>query len=114
MSLRVLQFGASGQLARELTRQAQGCDLALTVLSRGEADLSDPRAAAAAVEAHRPDLVINAAAYTAVDRAETEAELAQAVNADAPGAMAQACDHVGAALVHISTDYVFAGDKGAP
>ena len=114
MSLRILQFGATGQLARELVRQAPGHDLALTVLPRAEADLADPRACAAAVAAHRPDLVINAAAYTAVDAAETEADLAHVVNAQAPGAMARACDEGGAALVHISTDYVFAGDKGAP
>ena len=114
MSLRILQFGATGQLARELVRQAPGYELALTVLSRAEADLADPRACAAAVEAHRPDLVLNAAAYTAVDKAETEADLAHSVNAQAPAAMAQACDRVGAAMVQISTDYVFSGDKGAP
>jgi dTDP-4-dehydrorhamnose reductase len=88
--------------------------VALTALSRADADLADPAACARAVNAARPDLVVIAAAYTAVDLAETERDLAHAVNAEAPGAIAQACAEVGAALVNVSTDYVFAGDGGAP
>ena len=114
MTVRILQFGTTGQLARELIAQAKDFDVAITALSRAEADFSDPQAAARAVLAHDADLVVIAAAYTAVDRAETERELAQAVNAETPGAIAAACDAGGRALVSVSTDYVFAGDKGAP
>jgi dTDP-4-dehydrorhamnose reductase len=112
MRLKVLQYGASGQLARELLRQAPGHPVELTALSRAEAELSDPEAAARHVRAGRPDLVILAAAYTAVDQAESEPGLAHEINGEAPAAIAAACAAVGAALVHISTDYVFDGDKG--
>jgi dTDP-4-dehydrorhamnose reductase len=112
MSLNILQYGASGQLARELVRQAPGHAVELTALSRAEADLSDPEAAARQVRARRPDLVILAAAYTAVDQAESEPGLAHEINGEAPAAIAAACAAVGAALVHISTDYVFDGRKG--
>lgn len=111
MSIRALQFGTTGQVSRELIRQAPAHDVALTALSRAEADLSDPERAARKVAEHRPDLVILAAAYTAVDLAETETVLARRVNAEAPGAIARACASCGAALVHFSTDYVFDGTK---
>ena len=114
MSLRVLQFGTTGQVGRELLRQAPAHDLALTALSRAEADLSVPEGAARQVRAAKPDVVILAAAYTAVDQAESEPGLAHEVNGEAPAAIAQACAEVGAALVHFSTDYVFDGAKGAP
>lgn len=114
MSVRVLQFGTTGQLAREVIRQAPDHDVALTALSRAEADLADPDKAARRVAEHRPDVVVLAAAYTAVDQAETETLLARRVNAEAPGAIARACASCGAALVHVSTDYVFDGAKGAP
>lgn len=114
MTARVLQFGVTGQVAREILAQAGRRDLAIEALDRAQADLADPDACAAIVRARRPDLVILAGAYTAVDLAETETELAMTVNAAAPGAIARACKDVGAALVWFSTDYVFAGDKGAP
>jgi dTDP-4-dehydrorhamnose reductase len=114
MSLRVLQFGATGQLGRELLRQAPAHDLAVTVLTRAEADLAAPESAAREVRLHRPELVILAAAYTAVDKAETEPGLAHEVNGEAPAAIAAACAETGAALVHVSTDYVFDGSGGAP
>ncbi len=114
MSLKILQFGTTGQLATELLRQASRHDVTLTALSRADCDLADPAAAARKVEDLKPDLVVIAAAYTAVDLAETERELARAVNALAPGAIAAACARTGAALVNISTDYVFDGDGGAP
>jgi dTDP-4-dehydrorhamnose reductase len=101
----ILVFGSTGQVATELRALAP-----VTVLGRDVADLGDPGACAAAIHAHRPRAVINASAYTAVDRAETEEELATTINADAPGAMAQACAALGIPLVQISTDYVFAGD----
>ncbi len=114
MTVRILQFGTTGQLGVELARQAPTHDVALTALGRVDCDLADPAAAAAQVLKARPDLVIIAAAYTAVDLAETERDLARTINAVTPGAIAEACTGVGAALVNISTDYVFAGDGGAP
>ncbi len=107
-------FGTTGQLAREVLRQADAHDVTLTALSRAEADLAEPDACARRVAEHRPDVVILAAAYTAVDLAETEGVLARRVNAEAPRAIAKACASAGAALVHFSTDYVFDGTKGAP
>ena len=100
----ILVFGKTGQVATELQRQAN-----VIALGRDEADLSDPAACAAAIKAHKPTAVINAAAYTAVDRAEEEEALAQTINADAPASMAQACAALGIPFVTISTDYVFAG-----
>ncbi|MGA0606223.1 dTDP-4-dehydrorhamnose reductase [Phenylobacterium sp. VNQ135] len=114
MSVRALMFGTTGQLAREVLRQAEAHGVKVTALSRAEADLADAEACARRVAEHRPDLVILAAAYTAVDLAETEGVLARRVNAEAPGAIAHACASAGAALVHFSTDYVFDGTKGAP
>lgn len=109
--MRILLFGRNGQVGGAFTSLAlpEGCDL--VALDRAAADLSDPASVGAAVRSHRPDVVVNAAAYTAVDKAESEPDLAHAVNAAAPGAMAEACEAVGAALVHISTDYVFDGTK---
>lgn len=105
----ILVFGKTGQVATELQRQAQ-----VTALGRAQADLSDPAACAAAIRAHAPTVVINAAAYTTVDRAEQEEPLAHLVNAQAPGAMAQICAELGIPFVHVSTDYVFEGNGTAP
>ncbi|HRO14734.1 MAG TPA: dTDP-4-dehydrorhamnose reductase [Paracoccus sp. (in: a-proteobacteria)] len=108
----ILVFGKTGQVARELARIAPGARFA----GRDEADLTDPAACAALIRAARPRAVINAAAWTAVDRAEAEAETARLVNAGAPGAMAAACAELGVPFVHVSTDYVFdgAGDQPRP
>jgi dTDP-4-dehydrorhamnose reductase len=114
MTVQILQFGTTGQLATELLRQAPAHDVELTALSRTDADLADPSACARKVMEARPDLVVIAAAYTAVDLAESEPDLARAVNAGSPGAIAAAADAVGAAVVNISTDYVFDGAGGAP
>jgi dTDP-4-dehydrorhamnose reductase len=114
MTLKILQFGTTGQLATELLRQAPAHDVEVIALSRADADLSDPAACARQVMEARPDLVVIAAAHTAVDQAESEPDLARAINAGSPGAIAQAADAVGAAVVNISTDYVFDGAGGAP
>ena len=105
----VLVFGTTGQVAVELR-----CLAPVTALSRAQADLTDPAACAAAIVAYRPSAVINAAAYTAVDRAESEEDLATLTNAEAPAAMARSCADLGIPFVHISTDYVFAGDGTRP
>lgn len=105
----ILVFGATGQVARELA----GFD-DVTCLGRDVADLSDPGACAAAIREQKPRAVINAAAYTAVDKAEEEEDLATIINGTAPGAMAAACVQAGIPLVHISTDYVFAGNGDTP
>ncbi|MDG3040515.1 sugar nucleotide-binding protein, partial [Roseicyclus marinus] len=92
----LLVFGTTGQVATELRALAP-----VTALGRDVADLSDPAACAAAIRAHRPRAVINAAAYTAVDRAESEEDLATTINGHAPGAMARACADLGIPFVHI-------------
>ena len=105
----LLVFGRTGQVARELQ------DLAPVLsLGRDAADLSQPGACAAAIHAHRPRAVVNAAAYTAVDRAEEEESLATTINAAAPAEMAVACAALNIPLVHISTDYVFPGTGHSP
>jgi dTDP-4-dehydrorhamnose reductase len=114
VSVRILQFGTTGQLGIELTRQAAARGVELVALSRGEADFVDPEACAAKVAEHRPDLVVIAAAFTAVDQAESERELAFRINAETPGAIAHACQATGAAVVGFSSDYVFAGEAAAP
>jgi len=114
MTVQILQFGTTGQLATELTRQAPAHDVKLAALSRADCDLADPAAAARKVAELKPELVVIAAAYTAVDLAETEPDLARTINAEAPGAIAAAAQAVGAAVVNISTDYVFDGAGGAP
>lgn len=101
----MLVFGRSGQVARELAQLAPDA----LYLGRDQADLTDPEACAAAIRVHAPSAVINAAAHTAVDRAEEEEALATTINGLAPAAMAQACRDLGIPLVQISTDYVFDG-----
>lgn len=105
----LLVFGRTGQVARELQAKAD-----ILALGRDEADLSDPGACIAAIRENRPMAVINAAAYTAVDAAEGEVELAKMINGEAPGAMACECAALGIPFVHISTDYVFDGDGSTP
>lgn len=111
--MKILVFGHSGQVATELRTLDSG-DILITALARAEADLTDPAACAAAIDDHAPDAVINAAAYTAVDKAESDTETAQIINADAPAAMAQACAARDIPFVSISTDYVFSGAGNTP
>lgn len=108
--MRYLVFGRTGQVATELARLIPDA----IFLDRTAVDLSDPEACAAAVMAHDADAVINAAADTAVDRAEQEETRATVVNGAAPGAMAQACAARDLPFVHLSTDYVFDGKGTAP
>ncbi len=107
---RVLVTGAGGQVGGELLRAFE--DRAqLFPFDRSALDLSSPRQIRARVREAAPDIIINAAAYTAVDRAESEPELARAINADAPGVLAEEAQRASALLVHYSTDYVFDGTK---
>ncbi|MDJ0949915.1 MAG: dTDP-4-dehydrorhamnose reductase [Alphaproteobacteria bacterium] len=109
----ILLIGASGQLGGALAPALAGLG---TVFSPGrqELDLADPEGAARCVRALAPDLIVNAGAYTAVDQAESEPELAMTINGAAPGAIAAAARDLKAALVHYSTDYVFDGTKTEP
>ena len=107
--MRVLVFGKNGQVARELQR-FEG----VQALGRDEADLNDPAACAAIIAQTDADAVINAAAYTAVDKAETETKEAFRVNSEAPAAMAEAAAKRALPFVHISTDYVFDGSGEVP
>lgn len=111
--IRILQFGATGQVARCVLAAAGG-RAQVTALSRAQCDLSDPAAIEAAIAAADCDLVLNCAAFTAVDAAESDPTTVLAVNVDAPAAMARACAARGLPLIHLSTDYVFDGAKGAP
>ena len=101
-------FGKTGQVARELAQYGD-----VRCLDRSEADLSQPAHCGEVIRRLRPDAVINAAAYTAVDHAEQEEALATVINGDAPAAMAQVCAELGVPFVHISTDYVFDGAGSA-
>ena len=105
----ILVFGKTGQIATEL--QGLGNVLAL---DRKFADLSNPSSCYNAIKNNVPEAVINAAAYTNVDKAETDEELATIVNANSPKAMAQACETLNIPLVHLSTDYVFDGTSDEP
>jgi len=107
--VRVLVFGKTGQLATELAGFAE-----VTCLSRDEADLTDPAACEAVIAASAATAVINAAAYTDVDKAEDDRDIAMVVNAMAPTAMAAACAARKIPFVHISTDYVFDGSGSTP
>ncbi len=111
--MRVLIIGRTGQVARELIRRAAP-DVTVTALGRDQADLSDPVGCARAILLARADAVINAAAYTAVDRAESEVRLAMTVNGEAPGVMALAAAARNMPFLHLSTDYVFAGTGRTP
>lgn len=106
----ILVFGKTGQLARELARRAPDA----VFLGRDEADLLRPEGLPAIIRDHKPDAVINTAAFTAVDAAESTPEPAQTINAEAPFAIASACAELGIPLVHISSDYVFDGAGTEP
>ena len=117
--MKILLLGKTGQVGSALTplltRLAQSTDAgALVALGRADVDLSDAAALAQAVQQVQPALIVNAAAHTAVDRAETEPDIAFAINALAPGVLAQQAANLNALLVHYSTDYVFDGSQQTP
>jgi len=110
---RLLLFGTSGQVGTELRRLA-GDGWELHAPAETAVDFRDAESLRATVREVRPAAIVNAAAYTAVDQAESHPDLADAINAVAPGVLAEEADRLGALLVHYSTDYVFDGAKGAP
>mgnify|MGYP005811787517 CR=1 FL=1 len=112
--MRLLVTGAGGQLGVDVVRHATAAGDDVVGVDRTALDVSDRDAVMALVADVRPDAVINAAAYTAVDACETNADVAYAVNAAAVGHLADACGAVGAHLVHVSTDYVFDGTLDRP
>jgi dTDP-4-dehydrorhamnose reductase len=112
--MKLLIFGAGGQVGTALKRAAWPAGATIAALTHGQVDIGDATAVAAAFDSGSYDIVINAAGYTAVDKAESEPALAQRVNGEAPGLIAAECARRGAALVHISTDYVFDGAKTSP
>ena len=111
MSQTVLIFGANGQVGRELQRVTWPASLAPVSLARPDGDVTDPAAIAVAVARHNPVALVNAAAYTAVDKAETETEAAFTINRDGAANLARAAAAADVPLIHISTDYVFDGSK---
>jgi dTDP-4-dehydrorhamnose reductase len=118
---KILLTGADGQVGQELRLTLAALGTVQTT-TRQTLDLSQPAAhrvadlceIAATVKAFSPDIIVNAAAYTAVDKAETDAELAQKINGDAPGILAETAKAMGAYLIHLSTDYVFDGSQSSP
>jgi dTDP-4-dehydrorhamnose reductase len=109
---KILLLGKNGQVGWELCRTLSPLGSLIDV-DYPEIDFSDSNSLTSLVEREHPSIVVNAAAYTAVDRAETEASLARAINATAPGVLAKAAHKIGAVFIHYSTDYVFDGLKGS-
>jgi dTDP-4-dehydrorhamnose reductase len=114
MSAPILIFGARGQVGRELTALAAARKVPAVGLSRNEANIADNYAVRSAIDMQRPAVVVNAAGYTAVDRAERDAEAAIAANVTGPAILAAACADAGVPLIHLSSAYIFDGLKKTP
>ena len=112
--MKLLVLGAGGQVGRELCRREWPASYRLAAFDRGDVDIIREESIAAAMQRERPDIVVNAAAYTAVDRAESEPDAAWAANCAGPALLADACRRAAIPLIHISTDYVFDGSKPGP
>ncbi len=112
--MRIAVTGKAGQVVTSLIERGTAAGYEVIALGRPELDLADPASVARALEVAAPDAIVSAAAYTAVDKAESESDLAHAVNGAGAGAVAQAARALGVPLVHISTDYVFDGTLGRP
>jgi dTDP-4-dehydrorhamnose reductase len=112
--MRILVAGGQGQVGSALEQQGLEQSLDLVALGRQDLDITSAESIAAVFAENEPDLLINAAAYTAVDKAESEPELAYAINETATGLLADACAERGIPMLHISTDYVFDGTKDSP
>jgi dTDP-4-dehydrorhamnose reductase len=107
---KILIFGRAGQVGWELRRKL-ACLGHVSAVGTPEVDFAQPDSIRAAIRAYAPSVIVNAAAYTAVDKAESEQDLATAINATAPGLIAEEAKRLGALVVHYSTDYVFDGSK---
>ena len=112
--MRILVAGKSGQVATALSRQAEEPDMTVICSGRPDLDITDAPSISRALDAHKPDILINAAAHTAVDKAESERDAAFAANAEGPKLLASASAARNIPLLHISTDYVFSGSKSGP
>lgn len=112
--MRVLVAGGQGQVGSALGQVGQELGMDLVALGRTELDITDAASISTAFEKYRPDVLVNAAAYTAVDKAESEAELAYEINENATALLANACVVANIPMLHISTDYVFEGIKEGP
>jgi dTDP-4-dehydrorhamnose reductase len=113
--MRIAITGSRGQVAFSLSeRSAFNSALTVIPVGRPDLDLANPDSVAPALERARPDVIVSAAAYTAVDKAESEPELAMTINRDGAAAVARAAERLHVPLIHISTDYVFSGEKPAP
>lgn len=113
LSFKALITGANGQLGRELQRTATD-DAESIAFTREQLDIADAASVRQQLQLLRPEVLINAAAYTAVDKAESEPEVAWQINAEGPGVLAQVCADEGVRLIHISTDFVFDGSAATP
>ncbi len=111
--MRILVTGGNGQVGYELRRTLAPLGEVMAP-GRDQCDMASADSVRACIRTVKPDLIVNAAAYTAVDKAEQEPDLAMAVNGIAPGVMAEEANILGAALIHYSTDYIFDGSKGSP
>lgn len=111
MNAPILIFGARGQVGRELTALAAARKVQVVGLARNEANIADNYAVRAAIDTQRPAVVVNAAGYTAVDRAERDVEAATAANVTGPAVLAAACADAGVPLIHLSSAYIFDGLK---
>ena len=111
--MKILLTGKNGQVGYELERSLQGLGEVIA-LDRAQLDLANLQQVREVIRSVRPNLIVNPAAYTAVDKAESEPELAMRINGEAPGVMAEEAKKLGAAMIHYSTDYVFDGGKATP
>lgn len=109
--VKILLFGGSGQLGFEINKRAGALNFPIVSPIRAEVDITNALDIAATIALHKPEVIINCAAYTAVDKAEQETELAFKVNAEAPHAIAENAKKFGSYFIHISTDYVFSGKE---
>lgn len=112
--MRILVTGKNGQVDTALQIEGDRLGLDIVRIGRPDVDLSKPETIETAVREIRPEVIISSAAYTAVDKAESEPELAQKVNGDAPGVLARLAAELNIPILHLSTDCVFAGDKAEP
>ena len=112
--MKILITGTNGQLGQELHQHLSEKSYSITGLSREKLDLANPDNIRQVLQEIKPDLIINSGAYTAVDKAESEEEMAFAINGKAPGILAEEVKKIGGRLIHVSTDYVFDGNASQP